>query len=210
METERAEGIVLRVQPVTESSLRVLWFTREFGKLKTLAKGARRPKSPMRGRLDLFYEDEIAFLRSRRSDLHLLHECFLENPHAALRASVPVLSAASYVCELVDALTAVEDAHPELFCLLTDMLTRLEQAVAPAQLIWFELQALAATGWKPVFEGETGTANVLRSLANASAAAAGRVRLTAAQTRAAQDFLDEFRHTHLGRPLRSKFSRAGI
>jgi len=208
METERAEAIVLRVQPVTESSLLVLWFTREFGKLKTLAKGARRPKSPMRGRLDLFYQDEIAFLRSQRSDLHLLHECFLENPHPALRAGVPVLTAASYVCELVDALTIVEDAHPALFNLLAEMLTSLETAVSPAQLIWFELQALAATGWKPVVEGETGTAKVLRSLAGASAAAAGRVRLTTAQTRAAQDFLEEFRQAHLGRPLRSKLSRA--
>ena len=204
METERAEGIVLRVQPVTESSLLVLWFTREFGKLKTLAKGARRPKSPMRGRLDLFYEDELTFLRSRRSDLHLLHECFLTHPHAPLRTNVPVLTAASHVCELVDALTAVEDAHPELFQLLAAMLTSLEKSVAPAQLIWFELQALAATGWKPVFTGETGTAKVLQSLAGASAATASRVRLTAAQIRATEDFLGEFRQTHLGRPLRSK------
>ena len=204
METERAEAIVLRVQPVTESSLLVLWFTREFGKLKTLAKGARRPKSPMRGRLDLFYEDEISFLRSRRSDLHLLHECFLANPHPALRASVPVLTAASHVCELVDALTVVEDAHPDLFNLLAEMLTSLEKSITPAQLIWFELQALAATGWKPVFERATGTEKVLRSLAGASAAAARRVRLTTAQTSAVQDFLEEFRQAHLGRQLRSK------
>jgi DNA repair protein RecO (recombination protein O) len=47
MDTERAEAIVLRNQSVTESSLIVTWFTREFGKLKTLAKGARRPKSPL-------------------------------------------------------------------------------------------------------------------------------------------------------------------
>ena len=208
METERAEAIVLRVQPVTESSLRVLWFTREFGKLKTLAKGARRPKSPMRGRLDLFYEDEISFLRSRHSDLHLLHECFLENPHRALRTSVPVLTAASYVCELVDALTAVEDAQPDLFRLLAEMLASLETAVLPAQLIWFELHALAATGWKPAFAGEIGTMKVLQSLAGATFAAASRVRLTAAQIRAAQDFLDDFRLTHLGRPLRTKLSRA--
>ena len=208
METERAEAIVLRVQPVTESSLLVLWFTREFGKLKTLAKGARRPKSPMRGRIDLFYETEISFLRSRRSDLHLLNECFLENPHLALRASVPVLTAASHVCELVDALTVVEDAHPDLFSLLAEMLTSLEMSVMPAQLIWFELQAFAATGWKPVFDGETGTAKVMRSLAGASAAAASRVRLTAEQIRAAQDFLEEFRQIYLGRPLRSKLNRA--
>ncbi len=208
METERADAIVLRVQPVTESSLLTTWFTREFGKLKTLAKGARRPKSPMRGRIDLFYETEISFLRSRRSDLHLLNECFLENPHLALRANVPVLTAASHVCELVDALTVVEDAHPDLFSLLAEMLTSLEKSATPAQLIWFELQAFAATGWKPVFDGETGAAKVMRSLAGASAAAASRVRLSAEQTRAAQDFLEEFRQTHLGRPLRSKLNRA--
>ena len=40
MHTERAAAIVLRMQPVTESSLLITWFTREFGKLKTLAKGA--------------------------------------------------------------------------------------------------------------------------------------------------------------------------
>ncbi|MEI8316224.1 MAG: DNA repair protein RecO, partial [Verrucomicrobiota bacterium] len=170
METERAEAIVLRVQPVTESSLLVLWFTREFGKLKTLAKGARRPKSPMRGRIDLFYQTEISFLRSRRSDLHLLNECFLANPHPALRTSVPVLTAASHVCELVDAVTAVEDAHPDLFALLADMLTSLEKSLTTAQLIWMELQVLAATGWKQVFDGGTGTAKVMRSLDGAAAA----------------------------------------
>ena len=208
MEIDHAEAVVLRVQPVTESSLLVLWFTREFGKLKTLAKGARRPKSPMRGRLDLFYENEITFLRSQRSDLHLLHECFLVNPHPALRANVPVLTAASYVCELVDALTVVEDPHPDLFSLLTEMLGSLETSTTPAQLIWFELQALAATGWKPAFAGETGTLKVLQSLAVATAAAARRVRLTPVQIAAAQDFLEEFRHANLGRPLRSKLSRA--
>src|SRR6266403_3605158 len=103
MDTERAEGIVLRRQPVTESSLLITWFTREFGKLKTLAKGARRAKSPMRGKIDLFYLDEIIVLRSKRSDLHLLHDCFVENAHARLRNSVITLTCASYVSELVEA-----------------------------------------------------------------------------------------------------------
>src|SRR2546425_10208268 len=101
MESERAEAIALRVQPVTESSLLVTGFTREAGKLKTLAKGARRPKNPMRGKIDLFYRDEIVFLRSKRSDLHLLQDCFLEQPHARLRDSVVAVTAASYASELV-------------------------------------------------------------------------------------------------------------
>src|SRR5216684_3301065 len=122
MDTERAEGIVLRRQPVTESSLIVTWYTREFGKLKTMAKGARRIKGPFQGKIDLFYLDEIVFLRSKRSDLHLLHDCFLENPHRKLRESLPKLAAASYVCELVELATEPEDRNETIFARLTTML----------------------------------------------------------------------------------------
>ena len=140
MDTERAEAIVLRNQSVTESSLIVTWFTREFGKLKTLAKGARRPKSPFRGKLDLFYRDEIVFLRSRRSDLHLLHDCFLENPHAKLRDTVEALTVASYVGELVELATAMEDPNPKMFDLLSVALDALETSRGRVSvLIWFEL-----------------------------------------------------------------------
>ncbi|MEI6082827.1 MAG: DNA repair protein RecO [Verrucomicrobiota bacterium] len=204
METERAEGIVVRLQPVTETSLLVTWFTREHGKLKTLAKGARRPKSPLRGRIDLFYEDEIIFLRSRRSDLHLLHDCFLENSHRRLRESLAGLMAASYVCELVDVLTEVEDRHAAIYIALTQVLGMLEKSAGVVPLLWFELQVLAAAGWRPEFTDETGTGKVLRSLAAASATGVQRVKLTVAQARAAQVKLGRFREEQVGRGLRSE------
>jgi len=47
---ERAQGLVLRVYPLTETSLIVRWLTRELGRISTVAKGARRPKSPFRGK----------------------------------------------------------------------------------------------------------------------------------------------------------------
>jgi DNA repair protein RecO (recombination protein O) len=204
METERAAAIALRVQPVTETSLLVTWFTREHGKLKTLAKGARRPKSPLRGKVDLFYEDEIVFLRSRRSDLHLLHECFLENPRPKLRASVPVLAAASYACELVDAVTEIEDPHVSIFGLLQVALDMLENRSDAVPLIWFELQIMNAAGWRPAFTGTGGTDKVLRSLAGTTAAAVQRVRLTEVQSRAAQTVLWRFHEAQLGRSLRAQ------
>jgi len=204
METERTEAIVLRAQPVTETSLLVTWFSREFGKLKTLAKGARRPKSPMRGKIDLFYEDEIVFLRSRRSDLHLLHDCFLENPHRKLRESVAGLTAASYACELVDVVTEVEDRHASIYVLLTQVLEMLEKSAGVVPLLWFELQVLAEAGWRPEFSGETGTGKVLRSVAAASATGVQRVKLTTAQARAAQVTLWRFRTAQVGRALRSE------
>ena len=202
METERADAIVLRVRPVTESSLIVTWFTRESGKLKTMAKGARRPKSPFRGKIDLFYVDEILFLRSKRSDLHLLSDCYLNEPHARLRDSVATLTAASYISELVDEATAAEDVNPAIFDLLAETLGQLEKEISASLLLWFELRLLAAAGWRPQWSAATATGRVLRSLA-----AARRVqplRLTGAQVAEARRMVWTFWDATVARPSRTR------
>jgi DNA repair protein RecO (recombination protein O) len=205
MDTERAEGIVLRRQPVTESSLLVTWYTREFGKLKTLAKGARRPKGPFQGKIDLFYCDEIVFLPSRRSDLHLLHDCFLEEPHARLRESVESLAAASYVCELVEMATEREDPNVSIHELLTAILDALERRGNNAVLlIWFEIQLLAAAGWSPKWGTATSVNKVLQSLANASLKGVERVRLSNEQIIAGQEVVWELWDAELGRRPRTR------
>ena len=43
---ESATGMILRTRPLTETSLIVHWLTPDFGRIATVAKGARRPKSP--------------------------------------------------------------------------------------------------------------------------------------------------------------------
>jgi DNA repair protein RecO (recombination protein O) len=204
MDTERAEAIVLRRQSVTESSLIVTWYTREFGKLKTLAKGARRPKGPFQGKIDLFYRDEIVFLPSKRSDLHLLHDCFLEDPHATLRKTVASLTAASHVCELVELATEREDPNRKIYELLATILDALEQRHDGVLLIWFEIQLLAAAGWKPKWEEETGVSRVLRSLTGATLKGVGRVRLNAEQLTTGRRAVWQFWDEHMGRVPRTR------
>jgi DNA repair protein RecO (recombination protein O) len=204
MQLERTEAIVLRRQPVTETSLIVTWYTRDFGRLKTMAKGARRPNSPFRGRMDLFYLDEIVFLRSRRSDLHLLRECFLQDPHARLRESVETMTAACYVCELVELATQPEDASGRIFELLAGTLTALEREETGGLLVWFELQLLSAAGWRPKWEPGTAVGRLLASLAGAGVEAAARVRLSGAQLRSAREALWRFWDAEVGRVPRSR------
>ena len=205
MDTERAEAIVLRLHPVTESSLIVTWFTRECGKLKTMAKGARRPKSPFRGQIDLFYHDEIVFLRSKRSDLHLLHDCYLEDPHPKLRDSVQGVAAASYVAELTDLATAAEDPNPALFDALGAALAALEtRRAGVAVVLWFELRLLTAGGWAPKWEANTATTKVLDSLAATSIEGAGRVRLTGNQVADSRAIVWQLLDAQLGRAPRSR------
>ena len=71
---ESTHGIILRTRPLTETSLIVHWLTAESGRVATVAKGARRPKSPFAGKLDLFYVADFSFSRSRSSQLHTLRE----------------------------------------------------------------------------------------------------------------------------------------
>src|SRR5437867_6748703 len=206
---ERDDAIVLRVSPVTESSLIVTWFAREAGKLKTMAKGARRPKSPWRGRIDLFYRDEIVFLRSKRTDLHLLQDCFLENARARLRDSVPALTAASYATELVELITEPEDPNAMIFDLLAETLDRLENSLSAVLLLWFELGLLAAAGWRPKWEAGNATGELLQTLSGTPAAGAERVELTERQVAEARQQLWRFWDREVGRAPRTRTFLAG-
>ena len=82
---ETTAAILLRKTKFSETSLIVTWFTEAHGKIKTVAKGARQPKSKFAGGLDLFFDCEIQFARSRKSELHILREVALREPHAGMR-----------------------------------------------------------------------------------------------------------------------------
>jgi DNA repair protein RecO (recombination protein O) len=83
-----------------------------------MAKGARRPKSPFAGKLDLFFEAEISIVRSRKSDLHTVAEVVLQNPFAGIRRNYLRTQTAAYFVELIEICTERDHREPELFALL--------------------------------------------------------------------------------------------
>ena len=78
-------AILLRKTRFSETSLIVTWFTRDLGRLKTVVKGALRPKSRFAGALDLFFDCEISIARSAKSELHTLREVVLVPKGGELR-----------------------------------------------------------------------------------------------------------------------------
>jgi DNA repair protein RecO (recombination protein O) len=115
---ESSEAILLRKRKFSDTSLIVSWCTESFGCVQTIAKGARRPKSPFAGKLDLFFQAEISIVRSRKSDLHTLTEVVLNNPFAGIRSSYLRTQSAAYFVELIEICTEREHREPELFGLL--------------------------------------------------------------------------------------------
>ena len=111
-------AILLRKRKFRDTSLIVSWCTASLGCIQTVAKGARRAKSPFAGKLDLFFETEIQIAPSRRSDLHTLTEVVLRNPFAGIRKSYLRTEAAAYFVELIELCTERDHCEPQLFQLL--------------------------------------------------------------------------------------------
>lgn len=214
MSAERATGLILRTRPLTETSLIVHWLTVESGRLATVAKGARRPKSPFRGRLDLFYEGEFAFQRSRRSTLHTLREVVLRETHTVLREDFDRLHQAAYGALLIEQVTEEETPVPEYHALMHTLLAVLGAHPAhPQTLLAFELKLLAESGLQPDCAGVRLAPEVCAlagSLVAAELAGASGIPATAAQQTALSRFLEGHLVYHLGRVPRGRAAALGL
>ena len=104
-------AILIRSTRLTDTSLIVHWFTESDGLVKTVVKGALRPKSPFAGKLDLFFSGEIVVARARKGELHILREVSITNWREGLRRTYESALMAGYFCQLVEA--AVEPGHAD-------------------------------------------------------------------------------------------------
>ncbi|HMP84556.1 MAG TPA: DNA repair protein RecO [Verrucomicrobiota bacterium] len=199
-----ASGIILRTRPLTETSLIVHWLTPAFGRIATVAKGARRPKSPFAGKLDLFYEADLSFSRSRRSELHTLREVKLLETRAALRSDLGWLRQAAYAAALIEQTTETDTPLAGVHDLTRAFLNALPAHPAqPQNLFAFELKLLDELGQLPDLakaQITAGTKFVARALIGAGDwDAVLRIKPSAAQVNELRQFLHGFLIYHLGR-----------
>jgi len=200
---ERTTGIILRTRPLTETSLIVHWLTRDFGRIDTVAKGARRPKSPFRGKLDLFYLADFSFARSRRSELHTLREVVLRDTHEALRNELAYLKQASHCAALIEQSTETGTPLPGVYELIHGLLGHLpKQPAEPLTIFAFELKLLNELGLKPDLDKtnlKPGTKQIVKALSTGDWSPVLRLKLSEAQVTELRRFLHGFLVFHLGR-----------
>ncbi len=201
--TENATGLILRTHPLTETSLIVRWLTPTLGRLATVAKGARRPKSPFRGKLDLFYVADFSFSRSRRSELHTLREVSLVETHRSLRLELGRLQQAAYCSELVEQMTETETPLPEVFVLFRGLLEALgRQPPQPRTVLAFELKLLGLMGLSPDLDRtrlSTEARSLLRTLTEEDWPAIAGLKTTAARAAETLEFVRCFLTLHIDR-----------
>src|SRR3954451_20566773 len=115
MAAEKAQAVVLRTTDWSETSRIATLWTREFGKVRVLAKGGRRLRSNFENALDLLTVCSIVLLRKTSGSLDLLTEAQVVRRFPRLRKDLPALYAGYYVAELLADWTEDYDPHPALF-----------------------------------------------------------------------------------------------
>ena len=136
-------AFVLHSYPYKETSLIVDVFTRDFGRIGVVAKGAKRPLSKLRGVLQTFQPLSISF--SGKSELRTLIDA--EWVGGMLPIEKNALLCGFYLNELLVKLLARDDAHPALFQHYISTLNELAHG-EPAQIALrkFERALLKETG----------------------------------------------------------------
>ncbi len=153
MPTERlynTNAIILRRRDFGEADRLLTVFTPQRGKLRLLAKGARKTKSRKAGHIELFTHAALQVARGRNLDI--LTQADTIEAYRSLRQDLDKISRAYYVVELVDRFTEEEDPAQPLFQLLADTLSRLNAAETRQQYLvlrFFELHLLGLTGFQP-------------------------------------------------------------
>lgn len=136
-------AFVLHAHPFRETSLIVDVFSRDHGRVALMARGARRPRSVLRGLLMAFQPLELGW--AGKGEVQTLMKAEWQGGQPLLSGSA--LFCGYYLNELLINLLPREDAHERLFATYADTLRRFADGVAEADLRRFEKALLQELGY---------------------------------------------------------------
>lgn len=147
MPLQTTEAIVIGGYNLGEADRIIPFFTRKLGKVRAVARGARRVRSRYGGTLELFTFGQLVFFESPNRTLHRINEFSVVEPFGALKADLGRLSRGAYLVELAGASVEDEEPNEEIFFLLRDALTLLISHGEPQLLRAFEIRLLRIVGY---------------------------------------------------------------
>lgn len=166
MSTEQTLAVVLRTVEFSETSLIVTLLTKDLGQVSAIAKGARRPKDPFEGSLDLLAVCRVVIIRKNNDSLDLLTEAKLHRRFRGADHSLERLYGGYYVAEMLRLLLVDHEPHSDVFDLTISVLQQLDgTGPVASSLAFFDLQILRMLGHAPSTESCTdcGTKLVMSS-----------------------------------------------
>jgi len=142
----KTEAVVIKAVDWHETSKIITFYTKEYGKIKGVAKGARRGK--FGSSLEILTYNDIVFYEREGKDLYTISQCDLKESFLGIRQDIKRLAYASYTVELVDKATGAQE-NPPTFDLLVRTLRLMEDSKDIEALARvFEVKLLTHLGYR--------------------------------------------------------------
>jgi len=146
----QVEAILLAVRDWGEADKIVTLFSREQGKIMAFANGARRPKSPLAGGMQLFTHLEVTLAPGKNSDV--VKQCEIKHAFRHLQEDFNCMAYGAFIVELTSELCPERQPEPRVFDLLLTVFQILTQRNPRLVALAWAWQLLSITGYYPEFE----------------------------------------------------------
>jgi DNA repair protein RecO (recombination protein O) len=145
----RVDAVVLRHSNYGEADRLLTLFTRQLGKTRALATGARKIASRKAGHIEPFTHVKLQLAKGR--DMLLVTQADTVDAYLPLRDDLVLTGHAAYVLELLDRFSYEDGTeHPSTFKLLTETLARLaSRADVWLAIRYYEIRLLDHVGFRP-------------------------------------------------------------
>lgn len=170
----RTKAVVLKRTDLGEADKILTLYTANFGKIRAVAKGVRRPSSRLGGHVDEFSYADMMLAKGR--DLDVVTQSQTLETFRGMREDLWRTTYGYYVAELADSFTEDRIDNRPLFDLLVSTL----RLLSDASDLWtvaryFELHLLSLVGYRPELGRCVGCRGEIRPETNFFSAALGGV-----------------------------------
>ena len=166
MAIEKSDAMLLRKMDFRETSFIVTFFTRDFGKVGGILKGARGSRARSGINPLFFCLEQIVFYEKKKSGLCIISQCETQRIFLNILKDWDRASIAYYILELVDRLTEPGGRAEEIFDVLLNSMIALDGKKDPGVVArFFEVKFLTALGFWPGSDGLRLTKGALATLA---------------------------------------------
>lgn len=150
MSTYKTEGIILKYKDFGEADRLVTVFSKHYGKLKLVVKGARRLTSRKGGNIEILNLGQLFIIEGRNLDL--LSEIVVEETFQELKKDLMLMAEVYQITEFIDDLTVENEPNLKIFSLILEvlhLLKELKENVEARELamLAFEIQSLKIVGF---------------------------------------------------------------
>jgi DNA repair protein RecO (recombination protein O) len=150
MAVRSSESFVLRTYPFREADLIVSFFTRDQGKLRGVARRARKPKGPFGSGLERLSHCNVSYYQKENRELVSLNSAELIHSQFALASNWDASVALDYLAEVSEQLLPPDEVNERHFRLLIAVLEHLRAGGSVwSAVTYFSLWAVRLAGFLP-------------------------------------------------------------